>query len=394
MSEKSAYFRYYLHAYLNQKAVARIFSGDDADTTAYKVSETINYLRLAFLPHRCQRLAAGLMARLEIPLSLLIESALFTRFTLCYALRRLSGRRPTLRGRRILLGLPQRRISRILDNAHIDKREVAVIAYPGMDSALYAGYEQHPLLDGIRYADIGRAYLRSMALTLFMHAKYGKRDMLFRSYSSFLFFLACRYFHTLDRSNTVIYWDTYSRWGSLFGHLPHRTIFLQHGILGQPMGFLKKVGAPDEAYYLNRAEERICRHSLFTRTPSATRYLDGLTFSANEKLLRNGRPNILIVCNHNYLDKERAIVEALLKGCTVNIYIKPHPLDARHPYIELCSRYGCTLLEPADYPEADAVISYLSTLATEYEEAGVRVLRHDQSTPERLAQAVGGCRAS
>ena len=83
-----------------------------------------------------------------------------------------------------------------------------------------------------------------------------------------------------------------------------------------------------------------------------------------------------MVCNLYFWTKEKKIIQDLSKR-NVNLYIKPHPLDKNiEDYKSLLKDNRFVILEINDYPEVDVVISYESTLADEYENNGVVVLRY------------------
>lgn len=73
---------------------------------------------------------------------------------------------------------------------------------------------------------------------------------------------------------------------------------------------------------------------------------------------------------------EWKICELLYKD--VNLYIKPHPGDKDNPdYREMSDKYECVIVPKSGYPHVDIVVSYESTLADEYEDVGVKVVRYD-----------------
>ena len=102
-----------------------------------------------------------------------------------------------------------------------------------------------------------------------------------------------------------------------------------------------------------------------------------LQFTQNEVLNKgNGKQNVLIVSVMSFINDVNNIVE-LLSG-KVNLYVKPHPGDKiMDAYMRLVDQYGIVILEKTAYPEVDVVLSYNSTLADEYDLAGVKVIRWD-----------------
>ena len=101
-----------------------------------------------------------------------------------------------------------------------------------------------------------------------------------------------------------------------------------------------------------------------------------MEFTYNEVLQHNGKKNVLLVCWNNNIDKEWEICKMLYGTC--NLYIKPHPGDKDNPeYPKMAERYQCIIIPKTGYPHVDVVVSYDSTLADEYEDVGVKVVRYD-----------------
>ena len=85
---------------------------------------------------------------------------------------------------------------------------------------------------------------------------------------------------------------------------------------------------------------------------------------------------MLLVCWSNNINYEQRICQLINSDC--NLLIKPHPGDKDNPeYVEMKEKYGCKIVPKTGYPKVDIVISYDSTLADEYDDAGVRVIRYD-----------------
>ncbi len=367
-------FRYFIYGYLNEKMVGRWQTGGHLNRKPFKKKAIASYLNIGRYPSWMGNALIDIAGLLELPLSLFMETFLFFK----YVIGAICCSRKQEEGQIYFIGTKEQRIKQELRNARISDSEVVVIKFLGWDyGQIFEGLKQTSILSGIRLADICRAYRYSMRLSIFMQRKYGNNDMFFRSYSSFEFFLAAFYLSRLDLSKKVVYVETYSRWAFLCGSLNHHVIFVQHGIIGKELNFLIKIGSPNDAYFLNKKEEQYCCEYMFKKKP-AVYYLEGLKFTSNEKLLLNGKKNVLIVCHYIYFDIEKRLALALNDLNAFNIYMKPHPLDPRENYEELGDQIGAVILEKPDYPKVDEVIAYNSTLAVEYAEAGIPVIRHDE----------------
>jgi len=368
------FFRYYLYGYLNEKMVGRWKTGDREKRKEFKKKAIVSYLNLGRLPSFVQNALIATISVTELPLSWVMETYLFVRYM--FAL--LFHTKNTTKGNIYFIGTKEQRFKKELQNARISEQEVVVVKFYGWNyGQIFDGIKQISILDGLHFSDVWRAYRYSLCMSFFMGKRYSKEDMFFRSYSSFEFFMACFFLSQLDKSKKVIFLETYSRWAHLCGRLSHYVVFVQHGIIGKELNFLIKIGSPNEAYFLNEKEAGYCCEYLFYKMP-VIKYLDGLKFTSNEKLLKNDNVNILLVCHYIYFEKEKRIANEIIGLGGYNVYLKPHPLDPREQYVEFCKNNGAIILEKQDYPKVDLVIAYNSTLAVEYQDAGVDVIRHDE----------------
>ncbi len=232
------------------------------------------------------------------------------------------------------------------------------------------------VLSVVSYKDIFDAFISAMAMVFYMERRFAKEDILFRSYASFEFFLTCRFVKRTESQNKFIYYNTFDRWAFLMCRANTEVYFIQHGKLDY-LTTLIRVGTPDVAYYVSPAQQTIVEDTLFTGKPKEVRFRKMLQFTHNDILIRdNGKLNVLIVSVVSFIKDVVQIVEML--GGKVNLYVKPHPGDkVLDSYNHLVEQYGVVILEKTAYPEVDIVLSYNSTLADEYDLAGVRVIRWD-----------------
>ena len=378
-------FRLYIFGYLNEKIVSRWQTGNQKNRKEFKKKAIVSYLNLGRFPSFVQKTLIAAISIAELPLSWGMETYLFGRYVFALLFRTKSK---DTKGDIYFIGTKEQRFKKELKNARISEQNVVIVKFCGWDyGQIFDGIKQMSILDGLHPSDIWRAYRYSLRMSTFMNKRYGKEDMFFRSYSSFEFFLACFYLSQLDKSKQVVYVETYSRWAHLCGHIPHHVVFLQHGIIGKELCFLIKTGAPDEAYFLNEKEAAYCCGYLFNKMPEI-KFLDGLEFTSNEKLLDNGNINVLIVCHYIYFEIEKRIASAVIALGGHNVYMKPHPLDPRDQYVEFCKEMGAIIMDKQDYPKVDVVIAYNSTLAVEYQDAGIDVIRHDEIDFEEIINIV------
>ena len=100
--------------------------------------------------------------------------------------------------------------------------------------------------------------------------------------------------------------------------------------------------------------------------------------------MNNDNVNVLLVCHYIFFEIEKKIANTVTGLGGYNVYIKPHPLDPRDQYVALCKEIGAVIIDKQDYPKVDVVIAYNSTLAVEYRDTGVDVIRHDEIDFEEI----------
>ena len=239
-----------------------------------------------------------------------------------------------------------------------------------------SGYSENEvdILSSLRYEDILNSYVTSIYTVWSMYARYRKRDPIFRSYSSFEYYLVCCFVERNNFNNTFLFYSTHDRWAHLMCNTLS-SLFIQHGKLPDYLHIIR-IGSPQIAYFLNVNQKDILEKVLFTRPAKESYYRPLLELTDEGFLKRNGKKNVLIVCWNNKIEKEKALCSLLYND--FNLYLKPHPGSKEHPaYQEMTDKYGCIIIPKICYPKVDVVISYDSTLADEYEDVGVKVVRYD-----------------
>jgi hypothetical protein len=368
---ETKYRRYYIYGYINNRNISRTFGNvhKDESFVNQKIKETFRYLGMKS-PDGDYSKWKEVISFVETVLSLLLVTWHF----LVVSVKKVFKKKISLQGCNLIapLSAAQYRVKDMLRS--LDGVEVTTVSIPFIDNSYHNN--EVDILSVISYADICEAYSSALGMIFFMKRKYGKDDILFRSYSSFEYFMACQFVKRVENSNNIIYYSTYDRWGFLFCGANTTVTFIQHGKLDY-ITKLIRVGTPTVAYYISPGQKKVLEDTLFVSEPQTTRYRKMLQFTHNEILNHeNGKKNILIVSYSKVTDAVAQIVKMLVED--TNIYVKPHPGEMKlDVYDQLERDYGITLLEKTDYPEADVVLSYNSTLADEYEMAGVRVIRWD-----------------
>lgn len=370
---KKGAFLSYIYGYLNLVHVNQINKPENISWKEYKVLKTCIYLGIP------QRLAIYIIKVLSIIqiLELLISSfiALY-RFLFCIIIK-FFIKKETIDTKIITIGEGYARHVELLSKTTLNSNNITVITVPFTSKKLYEKDRHISVLSKLRYRDIVISLLWSMQLMAYMNRKYRRLDVLMRYYSSFDFFMAYIFSNYTSEIYTFLFFSTYTRWAYLNGGLNSRKIFVQHGFLSGKWKLVKRIGKVDYAFYINEEQRLICEKMLFDNNPTYE-LLEGLKFTQN---LPSDKKSVLIIGNSIYNGIEEKIIQKLSKNHSLLLFVKPHPgLKDNSFYHKMESQYGIILLNKDDYPEVNYVFSYNSTLATQYEDAGVVVYRYKDDT--------------
>ena len=295
----------------------------------------------------------------------------------------ITTRKERIIGEHVILNVPFQKIKKLFTDAHIPMNSITIVESPYFKKDLFSsGFGRKvSLFSGVSVNEVWRSFLLSCRMTLFIKQKYGYRDCMFRAYSSFDYFLSYFYFHKIDNSNIVYFPSINDRWAYLFGHLENKTVFLQHGGLNKSkvLYIMAKIGKADDAYYINETQRDICNKYMFNDNPRA-HYFAAMEFTSNDKLLNNGRIDVMLACELIYFDKEASIIEKIASNPHLNLYVKPHPQNSIVKYLALKDRFDFVLLDKTDFPKMDYLISYDSTLVLEYQTKGVKTLMYEDAS--------------
>jgi hypothetical protein len=260
----------------------------------------------------------------------------------------------------------------MMKSVDISEDDITMLEIPSIQIS-HTMYKRISIFSGIDFTDILKAYYNSFIMIFFINKKYGKRDLFFRAYSSFEYFLVYFYANKSDKTNKYYFDATICRWAYLLCDLPHEKHFIQHGVITDNVKF-KRVGKVDYAYYINKNQKELIEKILFKNKPVSF-YRRGTILNHSNILVTNKLKNILLICHSLFFDIEKKIISELTR-LNVNLYVKPHPNTSYQPYEDLNFSYNFILLQKMDFPKVDIVISYFSTLAVEYESNGTEVLIH------------------
>lgn len=363
------YFYEYITSYVRDSSKYRT----NSDYKKFVAKNIVDYLGLnidvKFLyPFIC------LLSKIQIIISLPIVFVQFVRYVVKY----ICIKRVGIENKKLVLDLIG--TQELFEKISYTKDDLMVVRFPFGRKFFDDTFNSTTLLEGVNFCVLIKALILSVRLVFFQFFKYGRRDLLFRNYASYDFFVACFFFQQVDSSNQVVFTSTYDKWAYLFASLDNYKIFVQHGYLARTM-ICKKIGWVDECYCLNKEQIDCCVNKLFCNVPSRIVAMKEMRFTSQEKIINNGKHNILVIGNHLFQDIQESTVRELFEKAAdkVNVYIKPHPLDSIEPYSKIGKLYpDLIILEKVDFPKVDVVISYESTLAYEYNALGVPAVFYEK----------------
>lgn len=320
------------------------------------------------------RWAATMSIKVAQHIETFVSLMMCTFMFLNYSLKYVRTNRLSFQGEKFFpkLNAQENIVKNLYGSIGMGTQDLTVIDIPEQYTK-YKEFKTVSVFSGITYGQLWKSFITSLRLTCFVIRKYKSKDLLFRTYSSFPFFLCYFFVENLDNSNELIFYNHYDRWMYLFGNSHLRKTYVQHGKLWHD--HIKRIKC-DVAYYINANQREILEYTLFDNKPEA-KYRKVFDYSGMDKLKDNHFKNLLIVCISTYSDQHTGVVKELYGG-KVNIYLKPHPRDNMDIYNNLQKKYPeIVLLGKFDYPKVDYVLSYESTLADEYEMHDIPVLKYN-----------------
>lgn len=369
--EKKSFLKYYLYEFLNGYIIDS-YLGRNNDIEQYrkdKIKGFLTYLKIGFIPPSCYNLIY-LVSPVQVFLSIIIVLYRYVYISLLFVFTE----KETIEGNTIIFNIGDKTLE-LLNKTDIDISSILLAVNPYGDRRISGVERDVSILSGITYRDIYNSFVLSIHTIFVQYKKYHNRDVFFRSYASFDFYLCCYFASKLEKSNSVIFTSTFARWAHIFTKIKAKKIFVQHGIIGDK-SFTIRLGKIDVGYFIDESQKQYCEKHLFTQVLES-KLMKRICLT--EKYTKNdGRKKILLVCAQIYMDKQIKIIRDFQSKLTdVELLVKPHPKDDPNLYVSLLKNYKFTLILTGDNPRVDLLISYLSTLVSEYEAWGIYALTYD-----------------
>lgn len=366
----------YLLGYLNTYFLYDKLRTKSVSPIDYKIEATCNYLGISGNVKKLFSFILKYIIRyIELPISIII--VLYKYILLNVNILFYRKKTNTIRKSLIVLGFnsPISIFTNVLSSIKIPLNQFTVVCNKS-NKKIYSKYNNIVIEHYLSYKDLYKSFILSLKTMFYITKKYKKRDCFFRYYSSFEYYLMYIFLKRLDNTNKLFYINLADKWSYLVGSLEIETTFIQHGRVEDTPN-IKKIGTVNNAYYINEEQKILCEKYMFKNKPIC-HYRTNLSFTSNHLLIKDGLPNVLLVANLLFFDKENVIIKELCQR-KIHLLVKPHPHDKNlEKYKQLQMLYKFKILEKNDYPKVDYVVSYQSTLADEYNSLGVKVLIYNK----------------
>ena len=217
------------------------------------------------------------------------------------------------------------------------------------------------------------------------------------SYKWFLFKIAA---DKIPKQSTIYFFNQKDRWALLVDKLDVKhKVLIQHGTLIGDIyhnGYLTvtdgmycqdmpyKLGSVTKVFALSDNEFKAMCLSILSNIP--TKAIMNMELELTE--ISHEHVTVLIIgCQIFYGDKEKEFISKLQHPC-IDIYLKAHPTQSAAYYKKLEQYLSFHLITNDFFPHVDIVISYDSTLALEYRNAGINVLYHTKMSVDNIISKI------
>lgn len=249
------------------------------------------------------------------------------------------------------------------------------------------GKRIHNVLESVSTIDLLRSFLLSV-VAIFCATVKNHFCYVFRNYVSLEFFLTYYYLKNIPQETTLYYSNQIDRWSTLFDQSPQlKKILLQHGIEDPKANWPVKLKNTSVLYALSKEESVNVVNAVFDKQPEVR------IMAPTIKLGEMGDQNTFKVLIVGYpegrlYEKEKELIKRL-QNPGITVFLKLHPgKEDISQYEELLITCNYILIKDQRFPKVDIVLSYLSTLAVEYQACGVRVLQYDKYTIDDMVDVI------
>lgn len=243
------------------------------------------------------------------------------------------------------------------------------------------------VFDVLKQKDFLRAYINSIT-AIFYVARHNPNHYIRRSYTAFEFYLTYYAVSMFPKETELVFANHIDRWALAFDNCPQKKkILVQHGIETKAADWPVKLNTVTTLYAFN--EELGCdvAKALLTHKPEY-RFMKPTIELVDDIDDKNYK--VLIVCHPAAMrDKEEYLISHLQQS-NITIYAKTHYTTPDLSFYEdLAKRYRYHLITTKHFPKVNKLISYRSTLVSEYEICGIPALMYaDHKNLDEIVEKV------
>lgn len=228
--------------------------------------------------------------------------------------------------------------------------------------------------DVLKNEDFFRAYRLSVR-AIFYVARHNPNHYIRRSYTAFEFYLTYYAVSKFPVETELVFANHIDRWAIVFDACPQtKKILVQHGIETKTANWPVKLNTVTTLYAFNDELGHDVTKALLTYEPEY-RFMKPTIELVDEEEDKNFK--VLIVCHPAAMrDREEYLISHLQES-NITVYAKTHYTTPDLSfYEELAKRYNYHLITTKMFPKVNTLISYRSTLVSEYEICGIPSLMY------------------
>ena len=241
--------------------------------------------------------------------------------------------------------------------------------------------------DVLKNVDFFRAYRLSVS-AIFYVARHNPNRYIRRSYTAFEFYLTYFAIKKFPVETELVFANHIDRWAIVFDACPQtKKILVQHGIETKTANWPVKLNSVATLYAFNEELGYDVTRALLTHEPEY-KFMKPTIELVDDEEDKNYK--VLIVCHPAAMrDREEYLISHLQEP-NITVYAKTHYTTPDLTfYEELAKRYNYHLITTKMFPKVNTLISYRSTLVSEYEICGVPALMYaDYKTLDDIVQEV------
>lgn len=243
------------------------------------------------------------------------------------------------------------------------------------------------IYDVLKKRDVMKAYWNAILAVVFA-SQNNPNHYIRRSYTSFEFFLTYIAVSKFPVDTELVFANHIDRWALLFDACPqNRKTLVQHGIETKTANWPVKLNMVTTLYAFNEELGYDVTRALLTHEPEY-KFMKPTIELVDDEEDKNYK--VLIVCHPAAMRDREEYLISHLQVPNITVYAKTHYTTPDLSfYEELTKRYNYHLITTRLFPKVNTLISYRSTLVSEYEICGIPALMYaDYKTLDDIVEEV------